>query len=286
MKKLYKLIPRLSILLTLFFMTCNVNNPQFEIQNLNGNRIGILGHRGMSQGIEYPGNSSEAIGMALAIGADGAEIDVQISRDNVLVIFHDKEMSEKTNCHGMIRDYDWAEIDSCTYHTSLDQNINVITVDSLFSKISECRDYYFSFDCKFNPSDDESLTVYLQDFAHAIKRVINKYNMQNRVLIEAGNAQFHHLLNQNEVQALQFITGKDMVKGISIAEELDLYGIGIGSVVTKKDIKLAHEKGFRVMTWIPKTKWANVKAVKKNPDFIQTAELAHLLQLFGKYKQQ
>ncbi len=286
MKKLYMILTPLAILLILFIMFDNVNHPVVEINNLNNNIIGVLGHRGMSQGSEYPGNSIEAIETALNFGADGVEIDVQITRDNILVIFHDKELSKKTNYQGKLRDYFWSEIDSCIYNNSVDKNIYVSTVDSLFTRIIKCQDYYFSFDCKFTPNDDESKTNYYQGFVHAIKQVIDKHNMQNRVLIEAGSFQFHQLLIQNEVQALQFITGKDMDNGIIIAEELDLYGIGIGSKVSRKDIKKAHEKGFRVMTWIPKTKWANVKAVKKNPDFIQTANLVHLLQLFGKYKQQ
>ena len=286
MKKLYMILTPLAILLIIFIMFDNVNHPVVEINNLNNNIIGVLGHRGMSQGSEYPGNSIEAIETALNFGADGAEIDVQITRDNILVIFHDKELIKKTNCQGRMRDYSWAEIDNCIYNKSVERNINVITVDSLFNRIPNCQDYYFSFDCKFTPGDEESKTDYYRDFVIAIKQVIDKHNMQNKVLIEAGSSQFHKLLIQNEVQALQFITGKDMSKQIKIAEELDLYGIGIGSRVTGKDIIKAHEKGFRVMTWIPKTKWANVKAVKKNPDFIQTADLVHLLQLFGKYKQQ
>jgi len=286
MKKLFKILTPLAILLILFIMINNINHPVIEINNLNDNTIGILGHRGMSQGSEFPGNSIEAVETALNFGADGAEIDVQITRDNILVIVHDKELSKKTNCPGQVRDYYWAEIDSCIYNNSGDKNIYVATVDSLFNRILNCQDYYFSFDCKFTPNDDESKTDYYKDFVYAIKKVIDKHNMQNKVLIEAGSSQFHQLLIQNEVQALQFITGKDMSMGIIIAEDLDLYGIGIGSKVSRKDIKKAHEKGFRVMTWIPKTKWANVKAVKKNPDFIQTANLVHLLQLFGKYKQQ
>ncbi|MBA7548490.1 hypothetical protein ES705_40950 [subsurface metagenome] len=86
------------------------------------------------------------------------------------------------------------------------------------------------------------------------------------------------------MQALSFVTGKDITEALRIAEELDLYGIGIGSSVTRKDIELAHDRGFRVMTWIPKTKWANVRAVKKNPDFIQTDKLIHMLKMFGKYR--
>ena len=236
----------------------------------------------MGKKYKYPGNSFESIAAVLSIGADGSEIDVQITKDSVLVIFHDKELSERTNCQGMIRDYNWAEIDSCKYHSSISQHIYMITVDNLFSRIPNIRNYYFSFDCKFYPKDDETFIDYYRQYVYAIKQMVDSYNMHNKVLIEAGSTQFHQILKQNEVQALQFITGKGIADGILIAEELDLFGIGIGSDITSKDIELAHEKGFRVMTWIPKTQRANVKAIRKNPDFIQTARPIHMLEILRK----
>ncbi len=273
-----------SIFLSLLLISCNKDIHDFEISNLNDDKIVILGHRGMSKKHKYPGNSFESIETAIKLGADGSEIDVQITKDSVLVIFHDKNMDSKTNFHGMIRDYDWAEIDSCTYQSTISEQIYVITVEDLFSRIPNIQDYYFSFDCKFYPKD-ETLETYLRQFAYAIEQVIEKYSMHNQVIVESGIIQFHKLLKQNDVKVLQFIVCSEITDGIRIAEELDLYGIGKGSAVTKRDIELAHEKGFRVMTWVPKTKWGNVKAIRKNPDFIQTAKLIHLLSIFGKYRQ-
>ena len=274
----------LSFFLSLLLISCSKDPPIFEVHNLNGNKVSILGHRGMGKKYKYPGNSFESIETVLKIGADGSEIDVQITKDSVLVIFHDNELSKKTNCLGMIRDYNWEEIDSCSYQSPLSQQIYVITVDSLFSRIPNIRNYYFSFDCKFNPKDDEALTGYYRQFAYAVKEVVDRYNMHNKVLIEAGRTQFHQILKQNEVLVLQFITGKDITEGILIAEELDLFGIGIGSAIISRDVELVHERGFRVMTWIPKTKRANVKAIRKNPDFIQTAKPIHMLKILRKYK--
>lgn len=93
----------------------------------------------MGKKYKYPGNSFESIEAVLKIGANCSEIDVQITKDSVLVIFHDIELSKKTNCQGMIRDYNWAEIDSCTYHSPISQHIYMITVDSLFSRIPNMR---------------------------------------------------------------------------------------------------------------------------------------------------
>ncbi len=233
---------------------------------------------------KYPGNSFEAVEAVLKIGADGSEIDVQITKDSVLIVFHDKELSKKTNCEGMIRDYDWSEIDSCFYDDPISQSIYLITAHDLFYRLPNIRNYYFSFDCKFYPNESDMLIDYFRQYIYALKQVVDSNNMHNKVLIESGSIQFHRMLKESELPVLQFITGHGIEAGIPIAKELNLYGIGSGSIVTGRDIDLAHEKGFRVMTWTPKTKRANIKAVQKNPDFIQTAKPIHMLKILGKYK--
>lgn len=243
-----------------------------------------MGHRGMGKKHKYPGNSFEAVETVLKIGADGSEIDVQITKDSVLIVFHDKELSKTTDCEGMVRDYDWAEIDSCTYKSPGSQNIYLITAHNLFSRLPNVQNYYFSFDCKFYPNDSDILIDYYRQYIHAVKQVIDNNNMHNKVLIESGSIQFHQMLKESGAQVLQFITGTGIIAGIPIAEELDLYGIGSGSIATGRDIKIAHEKGFRVMTWTPKTKRANIKAIRKNPDFIQTGKPVHMLKILDKYK--
>ena len=36
------------------------------------------------------------------------------------------------------------------------------------------------------------------------------------------------------------------------------------------------------MTWAPKSRWGNMKAVNKNPDIIQTSKVKHLVDLLVK----
>ncbi len=270
------------LLFYLLISSCN-NDPRIDIQNLNGDRIGVLGHRGMGIGSIYPGNSFESIEQVLNIGADGTELDVQITKDSVLVIFHDEDLSKKTNYVGTMLDYNWAELDTCTYRGTTSQNVRVISADDLFSGIPDIQNYYFSFDTKFYPGT-EPRSSYFRQFIYAIQQVIKTHDMQNRVFIEAGDIQFLQMLKEHDVQALLFVTPSNFKDAIRIAEELDLYGIGIGSRITKNEIRLAHDKGFRVMTWTPKTQRDNIKAINKNPDFIQTDHIVHMLQLFGRYK--
>ncbi|MCJ7800939.1 MAG: hypothetical protein MUP82_01120 [Candidatus Marinimicrobia bacterium] len=278
--KIDKILPGLFLIL---LVACNTINPAFEIQNLNGNEITVLGHRGMGKNHKYPGNTFESIFTALKLGADGSEIDVQVTKDSVLVAYHNKDLSSLTNFEGKVIDYNWTELNGCIYKFDDGSSYSVITVDELFRRIPNIQNLYFSFDLKLNYGEEDT-SHYLQTFAYAVNKVIEDHKMFNKILIETGNLQLHQLLKADSVQVLQFITGSDVDDGIHIAQKLNLYGIGIGSSITCKEVELVHKNGLRVMTWIPKSKWGNVKAVRKNPDFIQTAKVEHMVQILGHSK--
>ncbi|MFH2095287.1 MAG: glycerophosphodiester phosphodiesterase family protein, partial [Bacteroidota bacterium] len=142
-----KIIINTFIIISLIITGCLKDADDFDIQNLNGNDIMILGHRGMGEMYKHPGNTYEGIIPVFGIGADGTEMDVQMTKDSVLVLFHDKDMKLTTTCEGAIYDYTWPEIGGCEYHC-LVQNVYIITLDNLFSRIQDLRKYYFSFDCK------------------------------------------------------------------------------------------------------------------------------------------
>ena len=86
-----KLLYILSIFL---FSSCQ--KEIFDINNLNGDIL-VIGHGGMGVSHSYPINTFESIMHCINLGTDGTEIDVQMTKDGVLVAFHDKELSNKTN---------------------------------------------------------------------------------------------------------------------------------------------------------------------------------------------
>ncbi len=62
----------------------------------------IYAHRGNSS--KYPENTLSAFKSAIEVGADGIETDVHLTKDGVLVITHDEEISRVSNGHGMVKD--------------------------------------------------------------------------------------------------------------------------------------------------------------------------------------
>ncbi|HST19515.1 MAG TPA: glycerophosphodiester phosphodiesterase family protein [Blastocatellia bacterium] len=63
----------------------------------------VIAHRGAS-GLA-PENTLAAFKIAIALGADGIEMDVQLSADNRVIVMHDARVNRTTNATGNIADF-------------------------------------------------------------------------------------------------------------------------------------------------------------------------------------
>jgi glycerophosphoryl diester phosphodiesterase len=70
--------------------------------------IEIWAHRGASRAA--PENTLPAYQLAVEAGADGVELDVQLSRDGQIVVIHDETLSRTTNGDGWVKDHTLAEL--------------------------------------------------------------------------------------------------------------------------------------------------------------------------------
>ncbi|MCI6886739.1 MAG: glycerophosphodiester phosphodiesterase family protein [Lachnospiraceae bacterium] len=79
----------------------------------NCRRSRILAHRGdMESG---PENTRTALNGAVEKGADGVEIDIRMTKDGQIVVFHDEELSRVAECPGSrIKDLTWSDIQKIT----------------------------------------------------------------------------------------------------------------------------------------------------------------------------
>lgn len=75
-----------------------------------------LGHRGTGptrEGRPFPENSISAFLAAMDEGADGVELDLEITKDGRLIIMHDDTLDRTTNCSGCVSEMTFDEIRAC-----------------------------------------------------------------------------------------------------------------------------------------------------------------------------
>ncbi len=68
----------------------------------------VWAHRGASGYV--PENTIEAFRKAAEMGADGVELDIQLSNDGELVVIHDESVDRVSDGSGWVRDYTLAEL--------------------------------------------------------------------------------------------------------------------------------------------------------------------------------
>ena len=68
----------------------------------------VFGHRGFSG--KYPENTMLAFEKAVETGCYGIELDVQLTKDNQIVIMHDEKVDRTTDGTGWIKDYTLEEL--------------------------------------------------------------------------------------------------------------------------------------------------------------------------------
>lgn len=71
-----------------------------------------IAHRGFSG--KYPENTMLAFEKAVEMGADGIELDVQLTKDKEVVIFHDYTLERMTNSKGELKEYTLYELQALT----------------------------------------------------------------------------------------------------------------------------------------------------------------------------
>ncbi len=70
----------------------------------------VIAHRGDLS--ECPENTLSAFQSALAAGADGVELDVRLTRDDRLIVFHDASLDRTSDSQGPVRGHTLAELRS------------------------------------------------------------------------------------------------------------------------------------------------------------------------------
>src|SRR5215216_674282 len=138
----------------------------------------IIGHRGASA--VAPENTMAAFREALAVGADGIEFDVRLTRDGVPVVIHDSTLRRTGAVPQRVADLNWTEIskvDVGSWFNGSFANETVPSLTELFTLFqSNNSTLYLEMKCD-SPSEQQPL-------AEACVRAIAEHSLKERVIVE------------------------------------------------------------------------------------------------------
>lgn len=136
----------------------------------------VIGHRGDPS--KYPEETIQSDNSAFENGADYVELDLHVSKDNVLVVSHDRDLSRVVGSSVIVSQNNFS------YLHSLKQSNgeNIISLDELFQY------YQNKPNTKFLIETKKTSHGYPKNMEKLLAQSIKKYHMQNRVMIHSFSA--------------------------------------------------------------------------------------------------
>lgn len=138
----------------------------------------IIGHRGASA--VAPENTMAAFREALAVGADGIEFDVRLTRDRVPVVIHDSTLRRTGGVPHRVADLTWVEIskvDVGSWFAGTFANETIPSLAELFKLFqSNNSTLYLEMKCD-SPAGQRPL-------AEACVKTIDEHALKSRVVVE------------------------------------------------------------------------------------------------------
>jgi glycerophosphoryl diester phosphodiesterase len=148
----------------------------------------ILAHRGASA--YAPENTIAAFRLAHELGADGIELDVQLTRDKIPVVIHDDTVERTTNGKGRVCDLTIAEIarlDAGAWKTNDYAGEPIPTLAQVFDALADwLRPVGRVRACLINV-ELKTERFFTDGLEQQVLNVIARYGLQDRILLSSFN---------------------------------------------------------------------------------------------------
>ena len=224
----------------------------------------VHGHRGVRA--MRPENTIPGFEYAIQAGADVLEMDVAVTKDNVLVISHDPHINPEI-CTGPhpgiairqltlneLREYDCGALKNP--HFPKQQPVpgtRIPTLDEVLS-LSEKSNIQFNIETKSFP-DHPELTPPPDVFARMLLDVIRKHKLDSRVIVQSFDFRTLHATKRLAADIrLSALWEGDARPFVDIAREGEAGIISpLFKLVTPQQVKAAHEAKIQVVPWTADT---------------------------------
>jgi glycerophosphoryl diester phosphodiesterase len=229
-----------------------------------GRRSKNLAHRGASG--HAPENTMAAFRLAEQLGADGFELDVQVTRDGVPVVIHDELLDRTTNGRGLVLHHTLAEIralDAGSWYGSAFVGEKIPTLEEVLLTFGKRMLLNIELKNSYHHMPElEEKTIAL----------IRKYHIEKSVVVSSfhhGSMQRVHQLAPDIPTALLYDCC--LVDAVGYAKRLGASALHpFYATVREELIEEAHREGIEVGVWTVNEPDAMERMIAINVDAIIT----------------
>jgi len=166
----------------------------------------VIAHRGFCG--EYPENTMISFKKAVEAGCDELELDVQLTKDNVLVIIHDETIDRVTDGTGNVKDYTFEELRKFNVMATFGDKHGFNPIPSFEEYVSWVKDKDVTTNIELKTGH-----YYYKELEEKVVDMILKYGIENKVMFSS----FNHL---------SLIRCKELVPNIECGVLVNKRGIG------------------------------------------------------------
>lgn len=268
-------------LVTPVFVLAGCNNVEVETEYPETR---ILGHRGSGlTSEEFQENTFSSVINAFK-RLDGAEADIQCSKDGTIWLFHDANLpGNKLLCVPGATDQELEEL------ARERENFTITRLEEIFEYMIQMEEKpMLSLDVKGHFTNgcfetDNAPNPYFEKMAQSLSDLLARYHLHAHVLVETDYVYFLDLIKNKEPKVELYLLGYQNIRErIDKALTSGYQGISYNfkdEYLTHEEIELARQNGLKVQLWTINTEEEMELALSWNPAFIQTGNI-QLAEIF------
>lgn len=237
----------------------------------------IWAHRGAN--VVAPENTLLAFEEAIKANADGIELDVQLTKDDVMVICHDEKIDRTSEGKGWLKDYTLKELEAINFNVQF-EDIGFTKIPTLKEVLDLIKPTDLTIDIELKTS-----VIYYDHLEEKVMNLIKEYGMEDRV----NYSSFNHytcvnLLNLNKEAEVGFLYWDSPIDFPDYAKKYGAKAINPAyfNLALPNTVKRAKELGMRVYVWDVEEESQVIDCVKHEVDAIIANDPAMVRSVYKK----
>lgn len=201
--------------------------------------VEVAGHRG--DGYSAPENTVSSVKSGIEKGVDAVEIDVTLTKDDVLVLSHDLDLERMAGVPITIKDATYEDVKDIDIGTLFDESYKgetLATLDEIL-EITEASNTRVIIDVKAETDEDI--------YASEIARLVEKHDTEDLASVQSFNPTFLKLIREEnpDIDLGQILF---LYAGSLSGMDVDFYTVR-ETMLTKRFVKQARKQNRRIWVW-------------------------------------